>query len=327
MEQCPFCASEVTEQTILYGGTCGSCFAHLPGEEAATDPGEDAKAAEVAVLRKRARNRGLIPLLIAIPVVLLVVAGAAWIALRPQPALATLDLDDGEFYMPDLDSLVVAGAAASPKTTATEKKAAAEPSGTTDTAQGTGDRIAASKATETQVDVKTFRKPRIGQGTADDSELLANLGPGEATDAARNARGGSGDIRIDGLDGRGLTGGLTSSGTSSGFQMEMGAVAQSGRALSNPNEIARMIQGVLRKQLPRLRTCYERSLNGNPQFKGSWALNFTVQTDGSVARIRTVGKGVSDKIFEDCLDNRIAKWRFSRIVKPQPVKKTVDFTR
>ena len=45
VEQCPFCASEVTEQTILYGGTCGSCFAHIPGEEAATDPGEDAKAA------------------------------------------------------------------------------------------------------------------------------------------------------------------------------------------------------------------------------------------------------------------------------------------
>lgn len=326
MEQCPFCASEVTEQTILYGGTCGSCFAHIPGEEAATDPGEDAKAAEAAVLRKRARNRGLIPLLIAVPVVLAVVIGAAWIALRPQPELATLDLDDGEFYMPDLDSLVVASVGDEPKTNAVEGADDAKPakrSGTSDT----GARMAAATKTETKVDVTTFRKPRLGQGAGDDSELLANLERGEATDAARGARGGTADIRLDGLDGSGLTGGLTSSGTSSGFQMEMGTVAQSGRPLSNPSEIARMVQGVLRKQLPRLRTCYERSLNGNPQFQGSWKLVFTIQTDGSVAKVKTLGQQGGDQIFEDCLQNRIAKWRFSRISKPQPVKKTVDFTR
>ncbi|MFT7521750.1 MAG: hypothetical protein ACI9MC_003902, partial [Kiritimatiellia bacterium] len=108
MSECPFCAADIDEQVTLYGGTCQNCFAIVPGEEAATDPGEDVKQVQVVEDRKRAKRRALLPFALAVPLVVGVVGVATWFFLAPQPELAVLDLDAGEYYMPDLDQLVVA---------------------------------------------------------------------------------------------------------------------------------------------------------------------------------------------------------------------------
>jgi hypothetical protein len=40
MSECPFCKAEVSEDTTRFGGHCTSCLIEIPGEEAATNPGE-----------------------------------------------------------------------------------------------------------------------------------------------------------------------------------------------------------------------------------------------------------------------------------------------
>jgi len=325
VEACPFCGGEVSEQVVLYGGTCPTCFGHIPGEEAATDPGEDVKQALEAEDRKRAQRKALLPLLIAAPIVLLIAGGALWLALRPEPELAMLDLDEGQFYTPDLDGLIVAQAEEPPKGEADEK----EPASTT--RKGSDDTRVAAAKTEKQADLApSIKAPNLSGGdAASDAELLSGLGAAEAEDITRSVKTGE-DLTPNGIE-KDLdlktklsTGGSVGGG---GMAMEMGSISQSGPPLSNPQKIAYMVQGVLRRQLPRLRPCYESSLRANPGFRGSWVLTFTIETDGSVSSARANGQDASDDLFEQCLVRRIEGWRFKRIVKPQPVKKTVDFTK
>lgn len=329
MEACPFCGGQIDEQVVLYGGTCPACFAHIPGEEAATDPGEDVKQAQEAEDRRRAKRRALVPLLIAAPVLLAIVGVSAWLALRPEPELALLDLDGGEFYTPDLDSLVVAQPTAEDPTLADEAGDADADAGkvaTTSRAAGDPGRKVALSRKPTD-DAQMMRKPKLGQGTPDDAELLASLGSGgDIEDVARKVRDG-GDIDAPKELTTDLSLKSTSTGMGGAIEVDMGTVSQSGAPLSNGMQIARMIQGVMRKQLPRLRSCYESSLRANPDLAGSWVLTFTVETDGSVRQAGAKGLNQSEDLFEECLSKRIRGWHFQRIVKPQPVKKTVDFTR
>ncbi|TNE84387.1 MAG: hypothetical protein EP330_29675 [Deltaproteobacteria bacterium] len=63
MEPCPFCNTAVNADLIRFGGTCPSCFGEIPGEEAATDPGEAVKAAQAKEDEQRAQRRMLVPML------------------------------------------------------------------------------------------------------------------------------------------------------------------------------------------------------------------------------------------------------------------------
>lgn len=62
---CPFCGAVVSENLLLFGGSCPSCFGKIPGEEVATHPG----FAEMAKLEKasddQARRRTLLPFVFA----------------------------------------------------------------------------------------------------------------------------------------------------------------------------------------------------------------------------------------------------------------------
>lgn len=328
MEACPFCGGQIDEQVVLYGGTCPACFAHIPGEEAATDPGEDVKQAQEAEDRRRAKRRALVPVLIAAPVLIAIVGVSAWLALRPEPELALLDLDGGEFYTPDLDSLVVAQPTAEDPKLADEASDKGKSDGSSATTRPAGDpdrKVALTK--QGSDDAQTMRTARIGQGTPDDADLLASLGSAnDVEDITRKVRDGA---DIDAPTDLKTRFELKSSSTNMAGSMDvdMGTVSQSGAPLSNSMQIARMIQGVMRRQLPKLRSCYESSLRANPSLEGSWVLTFTVETDGSVRQAGARGTGASEGLFEDCLTKKIRGWRFQRIVKPQPVKKTLEFTR
>lgn len=334
MEACPFCGGEVSEQVVIYGGTCPHCFGHIPGEEAATDPGDDVREAQEASDRKRAQRRAMLPIFIAAPVVLAIAGAVLFYVLQPEPELAVLDLDEGEFYTPDLDGLVVAQAEEEPPSDADEDDGVASAEAVADTpsdaASGSADdRVAASSRAESKGSVPTLRRPKLSGGQASsDAELLSGLSAAEAEDITRDVKRGadlaptrSGDLELKtGMSTSGSLGG-------SGVSLDMGSISQSAGPLSGQRAIAQMISGVLRRQLPRLRPCYESSLRADPSFGGSWVLTFTVETDGSVSAPRATASDTSNAMFEECLVRRVEGWRFQRIVKPQPVKKTVDFSR
>lgn len=104
LAECPFCGSSVTEDLVIYGGTCPKCFAEIPGEEAATDPGEEVRAAQDRWDRFRAR----IPVFLGMTALLFVVSCTGMTALVavlwPDPEVAEiLDFDlDSSYPTPDL---------------------------------------------------------------------------------------------------------------------------------------------------------------------------------------------------------------------------------
>ena len=48
MGACPFCKGDVDEDILTFGGRCPRCLIEIPGEEAPTDPGGEARAAQEA---------------------------------------------------------------------------------------------------------------------------------------------------------------------------------------------------------------------------------------------------------------------------------------
>ena len=105
MGECPFCGSQVTDDLITYGGTCPKCFAEIPGEEAATDPGVDVREAQ----ERRDRRRALLRRVLGFSFVLMVVSCTGVVALVlvawPEPQVAEiLDFDDLDYQMPDIVS-------------------------------------------------------------------------------------------------------------------------------------------------------------------------------------------------------------------------------
>lgn len=105
MESCPFCGAEVDEELILYGGNCPACLNLIPGEEAPTNPGVQARAnaeLEAEVSRKRSSTPVIIGVL---GIVLLVVGGVVTQSgpeeIRPDPYEIEINTDLSSHVNPD----------------------------------------------------------------------------------------------------------------------------------------------------------------------------------------------------------------------------------
>lgn len=101
MEECPFCSAEVPQQLTLAGGTCPRCFAHIPGEEAATDPGP---APSASVERPGRAQRLVRALGLAVVTGSLVFGLAAALLWPTHDAAALLDFDAIDYPVPDIVS-------------------------------------------------------------------------------------------------------------------------------------------------------------------------------------------------------------------------------
>lgn len=99
MGECPFCGGDVSDDTLMYGGSCPKCFGEIPGEEAATDPGAVVKAAQDRSDNRRVAVKTVIPLLLAVPVLgaLFVFAvGIVW--WNRDPVVEPMIFDDVEEF-------------------------------------------------------------------------------------------------------------------------------------------------------------------------------------------------------------------------------------
>lgn len=95
MGKCPFCAEAVSEELLLFGGTCPKCFGQIPGEEVATHPGFEVIAQQAAQDDRRSTFKTMIPLLAAVPVLGGVAALAIGIVVWNQdPVIEPLDFDE-----------------------------------------------------------------------------------------------------------------------------------------------------------------------------------------------------------------------------------------
>lgn len=156
MGVCPFCHGEISAELERFGGTCPHCFAHIPGEDAATDPGEEVKAQLRTEDDRRKRLRALTPVFVAVPLTLAVLVGV-YLNIRPEPHAEPLEfgaedmafeieiaaLDTDELYREKQEQLAKAEAAekaaASAKTTRRQNAAVIPSAGSGSDEAGSAD--------------------------------------------------------------------------------------------------------------------------------------------------------------------------------------------
>jgi len=105
MTQCPFCKVAITEDLIRFGGNCPACLIEIPGEEAPTDPGEEAIAREVVVaqaLQQQGRRKTWIAALAA---AIVCAVGGWWLSSGEEP-VTVLEFDEVDFVPAGMDQHV-----------------------------------------------------------------------------------------------------------------------------------------------------------------------------------------------------------------------------
>lgn len=95
MGNCPFCGGEIDEDLERFGGPCPHCFGHIPGEEAATDPGEEVKAQQRAEDARRRKRQQQIPVIAAALATAVVLLGV-YLNLQPPPMEEPLEFGSND---------------------------------------------------------------------------------------------------------------------------------------------------------------------------------------------------------------------------------------
>jgi len=301
--ECPFCANEVDEDLITFGGPCPKCFADIPGEEAATDPGEEVKAAEARKDQLRMTMRTVLPFVLAMPVVFCLGVGALWYGfLRPAPVVVMLDFDE-------LDEYPIELVAVSPEEAAED-----------------GDLKSAGtrRVVRSGEDAASAYAPGTGELGIGDAKV--DLGGDAVADGGEGTRGTRSGI--DGPSSGPALGGGVSRTSKQEAGLDFGldvSTARRGAMLEDPEAIRKMIGQRLRDQAPRLNSCYESQLKTNETLSGRWRIAFTVTSEGKAISPSAEGLNASVGPFEDCLVREVGKWSFQRIKHDQPVRKTFTF--
>lgn len=309
MGHCPFCKGAIQRELLVNGGTCPHCLIEIPGEEAATDPGEQALARRQA--EEAATGRRGPGVLVVVALLAAVVGGGGWFALRDsQPAI--VELEEESFTPIPLD--------------AHQNIFEDEPAAPVAKARGTGGPEAVSGGASSATASLGSGSRGSGGGSAGPAtggqvEAVTQTEPGRAT---LNPAAGSIAKQVEDVD-------PTAAASSPGGMVGGPSISVGGRSaaetLTDPDAITEMIKRVVGRNSRQLQDCYNDRLKLNEELEGRWRVGFEVQKNGSVSRIEVAGMGVTDADLESCMTGRIATWRFSRIGNPQQVSKTYSFTR
>lgn len=288
---CPFCKGAIAADVLRFGGNCPHCMLEIPGEEAPTDPGLQARLKKeqedkvrLAAAKKKSQRLGA---LAALAAVLLVGGGTfAW---REYQASLTYDMDDYfEFPLEDLS-------AAAPE--------APPPEPTPEAGQGgrTG---------------QGGRRSAVGSGSVAFADPPSNPegGPKSAT-GGRSTQ----DIRPDGV----------SAGTGSDISLGGGMIrveqVGSDVVLTDDQQIFDMAKRVIAASSPQLTSCYNQRLKQVESLKGAWEVSLVITRDGTTKNVKAVGVNGADGDLEGCIVRAVSAWKFQRIVKDIPVKKVYRF--
>ncbi|MFN7144266.1 MAG: AgmX/PglI C-terminal domain-containing protein [Myxococcota bacterium] len=268
----------------------------IPGEEAPTDPGlqarqrqEQEEKARLAAQKKKNRAVGLVAVL-----ALLVVAGGGAYAWQAQQAAMTYTMED--YYEVALEDMA---APPTPDATAAHPADPAAPPtpGTPAPRAGTNGR-------------KPSTQP---QGASQGSEA-GLLGTKRATDA------GPEDAGVAAGPSTALPGG-PSLGTSA---IKVSQVA-SGEVLKDDQQIYDMAKRVINVSNGQVQNCYNQRLKAVPTLQGAWDVSFVIAKDGGVKSVKAAAVNEKDAELEECIVRAVGSWKFQRIARDQPIKKTYRF--
>lgn len=264
----------------------------IPGEEAPTDPGLQArqkKEAEekvrLAAAQRRSRVVGVVVALLAI-----VVVGAGVYTWKAQQEALVYDVED--YYALPLEDL----AAAPPPT--------AQPAVGEGPAPEKGQRKTPRQVSDAAVALNTA--PTSSNPTALDGTKRATQG------------GTSGDLAIDPLRAGDGTVGI------GGAQVRIERLGAD-VVLTDEAEIFEMAKRVLSAYSPQVQNCYNQRLKQKEGLQGVWNVNFVITTDGGVRAVTVKGLNTSDGEMEQCITRTVSAWKFQKISKERPLSKPYRF--
>jgi len=284
------------------GGSCPHCLLEIPGEEAPTDPGLEAKKrqdAEAAVAVKRARNRSRVTGAV-VAVLLAAGGGVAW--QRHLAAEEELVYDLGDVYMAPVSktAAVVADAGAVPVAAV-----AGKPTGGHKRPDGLG----------------------LPDGAATDAALRTTVQEGGSTTATAGSgkvkyvpgSSQAGDVAIASSGGGGL-------GASDIGSVEIKAERLNTTVLEDDDEIKAMAKEVTAAYWPQIQTCFEQKLKVDESYKGDWRVAFTITTEGAAENVSATALGAADEGLEGCIKRAVGRWHYQRIVHSFKVQRKFSFT-
>jgi len=71
-----------------------------------------------------------------------------------------------------------------------------------------------------------------------------------------------------------------------------------------------VVKKYIRKQLAKIRWCYQKAFNKNPELAGKLTVSFIISPTGSVMKAKVAQSTLSDADLEKCIERKILTWRF-----------------
>jgi TonB family protein len=71
-----------------------------------------------------------------------------------------------------------------------------------------------------------------------------------------------------------------------------------------------VVKKYIRKQLAKIRWCYQKAFQRNPDLEGKLTVSFVISPTGSVMKSKVVKSTLGDKELENCIERKIMTWRF-----------------
>lgn len=284
---CPYCKGSVSADTLRFGGNCPHCMLEIPGEEAPTDPGLQARlrkeAEEKVAARRRTTKNRIIGAVVTLVLLAAVGGGAAW--WKAQEAARTYTMDD--YFVLPLEEI----SGPPPESTA--------PSAPTPGSNGKQPERKQPKAVPQPGEPTPSADPMLNRHDGS-SNIPGDLVPVSGTPATQSGVGiGTGSVAVERLG--------------------------NDVVLTDPGEIFEMAKRVLNAMSPQLQTCYNQRLKQVADLKGAWRVGFVIAKDGGVKNVSVTPVNGNDAELESCMTRTVGNWKFQKIVKDQPVEKTYRF--
>jgi hypothetical protein len=71
-----------------------------------------------------------------------------------------------------------------------------------------------------------------------------------------------------------------------------------------------VVKKYIRKQLAKIRWCYQKAFQKNPELEGKLTVSFVISPTGSVMSSRVISSTLGDKELEGCIEKKVLTWRF-----------------